>query len=406
METIALLEPKRGGFLRAVLRQNVPVPADVVRIQSDGKALPSSRLRKLLFGIVALSPTLFWAGYVSLLASDQYVSTASFVVRTASKPLGTGGFGAILQMVGLSRSDDDVFSVQDYLRSREAIEKLSRATSLKEFYGHSGRDIMFRYPSFLYGDSNEEFYRYMQNFIDVSSNGSTGITNLTVRAFQPRDAYKIASYLLISAEEKVNDLNTRIRQDAIRVAENDVERSRVRLTDSMIALTDFRNQELMLDPNKNSLMLSELIGRLGANLSEVQMREKEMEMSIPGDPGLKELRDRASALTQQIDKERSKITTASAGLADKIAAYDRLMLDHNYAKMALDRSLNSLDGARAEARRQQLFLERIVNPNLPDAATMPRRIWSLTTIFALNLVASMIVWLMTTGLREHSPVED
>jgi capsular polysaccharide transport system permease protein len=149
-----------------------------------------------------------------------------------------------------------------------------------------------------------------------------------------------------------------------------------------------------------------LIGRLGTDLAETQSRASELEKSSPNDPGLTELRGRASALQQQIDAERNKITRESSGLADKLSDYERLTLDREYAKASLDRALNALDSARAEARRQQLFLERIVNPNLPDAATMPRRIWTFCTMLALNLVGLMVVWLMTTGLREHSSFSD
>ena len=88
--------------------------------------------------------------------------------------------GRLLQMVGFSRSDDDVFSVQDFLRSREAVDRAwQTASSSREFFSHSGRDFVMAFPSFRFGDTTEEFYEYVQNFVDVVYNNTTGITTLT-----------------------------------------------------------------------------------------------------------------------------------------------------------------------------------------------------------------------------------
>ena len=73
-------------------------------------------------------------------------------------------------MVGFSRSDDDVFSVQDFLTSRDAIAQLGEQLPLREYVSHSGRDSLMSFPTLIYGDTSEEFYKYMQNFIDVNYN--------------------------------------------------------------------------------------------------------------------------------------------------------------------------------------------------------------------------------------------
>ena len=124
------------------------------------------------------------------------------------------------------------------------------------------------FPTLLYGDTSEEFHKYVQNFIDVNYNSTTGITTLTVQAFRPNDANAIASTLLDLAEGKVNELNQRIRSDAIRVADDEVHRSEARLSDAMVKVTAFRNRELMLDPEKNSVLLAQLIGQLGTDLAQ------------------------------------------------------------------------------------------------------------------------------------------
>ena len=92
-------------------------------------------------------------------------------------------------------------------------------------------------------------------------------------------------------------------------------------------------------------------------------------------------------------------------LADKLSVYERLAMDRQFAVDALNRSLQTQESAEVEARRQQLFLERIVSPNEPDYATMPLRTWNFATIAILNLLGLMIFWLFKTGLREHAQAD-
>jgi len=396
--------PKQRGFL-AIFRRREVAPA-TAPLHDELRLQKKSRFGAWLFLFLGLLPTLATAIYLLAFSTDRYVSVASFVVRTASKPTGAAGLGALLQMVGFSRSDDDVFSVQDFLKSRDAVALLSQRLPLREYFSHSGRDYIMSYPTLLYGDTSEQFYKYMQNFLDVNYNTTTGITTLTTQAFRPDDADKMASTLLTLAEEKVNELNQRIRRDAIRVAEDEVKRSEARLSDAMVHVTAFRNRELMLDPEKNSVLLADLIGQLGQNLAETQSRATEKESSSPNDPGLPGLRQRAAALQSQIQTERDKIKSDSTGLADKLADYERLTTERDFAKTALTRALDALDAARTEARRQQLFLERIVNPHPADYPAMPTSLWTLFTVFCLNAVGLMIFWLLRTGLREHAQISE
>jgi capsular polysaccharide transport system permease protein len=360
------------------------------------------RGRKLLVLLVLLLPTIAAGVYFTFIASDRYVSEASFVVRTASRASGSGGLTAVLQMAGFSRSDDDVFSVQDFITSREAFEQLSKKLALRDIYSRPGADFLMRYPSFVFGRTDEEFFHYLKMMIAVTYNSTTGITTLAVQAFRPEDAHAIATTLLDLAEQKVNELNERIRGDAVRVATDEVKMSEGRLSDSTVKMTAFQTRELMIDPAKNSVMLSDLIGKLGTDLATTQSTAAEMASSSPNDPGLSVLNDRARALKNQIQAERDQIAGDSKGLADQLAVYEQLSMERKFAADALDRALLALDNARVEATRQQLFLEPVVSPNQPDYATMPLRIWNFSTIAIVNLLGLMILWLFRTGIREHA----
>jgi capsular polysaccharide transport system permease protein len=49
-----------------------------------------------------------------------------------------------------------------------------------------------------------------------------------------------------------------------------------------------------------------------------------------------------------------------------------------------------------------LYLERLVQPSLPDKAMEPRRIRSVFTVFLIGLIAWGVVSLLVAAIREHS----
>jgi capsular polysaccharide transport system permease protein len=121
----------------------------------------------------------------------------------------------------------------------------------------------------------------------------------------------------------------------------------------------------------------------------------------PQSPQLPVLDQRIAAFVTQMEAERSQIAGQSDSLAPKIGQYERLSLDRDLAVKTLESSVAALESARIEARRQQLYLDRVVSPNLPDKAERPRRLYSILTVFIATMVAFGIASLFIAGLREH-----
>ena len=64
-------------------------------------------------------------------------------------------------------------------------------------------------------------------------------------------------------------------------------------------------------------------------------------------------------------------------------------------------ALTSLEQARNDAQRKQLYLERIVQPSIPDNAVEPRRLRNVFATFILGMVAWGILSMLVAGVREH-----
>jgi len=346
-------------------------------------------------------PTALTAIYFLILAAPMYASEAEFVVRSPSRPQ-LGGLSSLLQGSGIAKAPDDVYSVNDFVTSRDAIAALEKDIDLRGLFGRPEADYLARYPNLFYDSSNESFYKYYQKRITVEYDTTTEITTITVKAFRADDAQKLASLLIQESEALVNRLNERAHANAIRDAENDVKLAESRVTDAQHQVLGYRTREEMLDPSKSSAAILETVGKLQAELVATQTRLAEIDRNSPGSPLRSGLQTQVSTLQQQVQNQQSKLTGSDASMAPKIPEYEQLMLQQEFAAKELASAMASLESARAESRRQQIYLDRVVEANLPDKAMFPKRLISVLVVFISCFIAFSIGKLLLAGVREHT----
>ena len=156
-----------------------------------------------------------------------------------------------------------------------------------------------------------------------------------------------------------------------------------------------------MDPNKETAAIIALIGQLSAQRAQARMLLDETRANSPGSPQLQSQQQRIIAIDRQIDEQRAKFIGDATGLVEKITRYERLELEDQFALRALAQATASLEAARLEARRQQLFLERVVEPGLPDEAIMPQRWRMIGTVFGFNVIGALVLFLLVSSAKEH-----
>jgi capsular polysaccharide transport system permease protein len=90
-------------------------------------------------------------------------------------------------------------------------------------------------------------------------------------------------------------------------------------------------------------------------------------------------------------------------IASKLSAYEKLDVEQEFATQNLAAANTSLEQARTEAQKQQYYLERVVEPNKPDDATLPLRFKRILVVFAAALCLYFIGWMIVVGILEHAP---
>lgn len=346
-------------------------------------------------------PTLIAAIYYLLIASPLYISESRFVVRTASGGGAPSAFGIALQGVGLNSAQTDAFAVHEYIYSAEAVHDLERRFDLAAMLDRQGADAFTRYPRFGERRTSEGLQKALKRFVVVGYDSTTGISTLRVQGFRPDDAQKLSLALLEGGETLVNRLNERSSLNAVRDARLAQEQAKRKVEDIQQQLTVFRNREQFIDPAKSATEAGQLIGNLMSTVAELRAERSQLAAEAPQSPQLPSLDNRIAAFERQIEAERAQIAGNSNSLAPKVGVYEELMLDRELATEALTQSTGSLLVAEQQARRQQLYLERIVPPNLPQEALEPRRLLSILVVFVASLLAYGVGWLIWSGVREH-----
>jgi len=361
--------------------------------------------RHALFLASVVVPVFLSILFFGFYATDIYVSESSYVVRSPNKQSASvGGLGAILEGAGFSgfaKAPDDVYAVTQYIRSRDALKYLDGQLDLRAAWGNREIDLFHRFDPLGRDNSQEALYEYYLKRLKVGAEPASGITTLNVSGFKPEEVLKMNQLLLGKAEELVNTLNERGRNDLIRFAEKEVNLAEDKAKAAAHALSDYRNTEAVVDPEKQTMLHFEQVARLQEELIRTRGQLTQLKVFAPDSPHPPALELRAQTLETEIAAETEKITGGENSLASKAAEYQRLQLEREFADKQLAVAMSSLEGARNEAQRQQLYLETIAKPSLPDDATYPKRPRGVITTLILGLVAWGILAMLLAGVREH-----
>lgn len=401
---------RQGRLIRKPNQPEPPSPPPPFVLPPNPRRPTPARRRRMLYSalLVVGLPTLCAAVYYGFFASDQYAASGHFVVRhRAENPaamstlsflgLGTSGTG----------STPDMLVVNDYMASLQMIKDLAPHLDLRSMYADTGADWLARLkPS--YGKdtiSDEDLRDYWLKMAMVHFDQTTGLSTFEVRAFTAEDAKTIADAVFERGEELVNRLSERAQEDSLQLARREVENYRQRALDSLDALLAFQEKAQQVDPQGFASARTQIQAGIEQEVTQLQAQLDVLRKKLPEDaPGITQVRDRLGVIERQLIAERAKSTVSSGGdsAAQILNEFAKLKLESEFATQAYMSSLASLESARLEAIRQNLYLETFVRPHLPQIPEYPQAL--LNTL--LVLVISFLVWgiggLLVSAAREHA----
>lgn len=357
------------------------------------------------FLVSVVLPVLLSTVYYFGIASPQYVSESRFVIKAPNqRSAQTTSFANLIQSTGLSGGQEQSNQVIDFVRSRSALSVLDKQLKVREAYGGDDVDFLSRFPRPWQENAFEDLFKYYEDKIEISRDNDTGLVVLRTIAFDPKESTAINKKLLDQSEMLVNQLNENARKKAIAEAESRVVEAEARVNAALKAVSDYRNQAKLVEPLKEATGVVEIANRLIMERAALEAQLSTVRQVTPEHPSIPVLREQIASLTREINRQSARLVgDGGNNISRKLPDYEALVLEQELASQLLVISQTTLEQARSEAMKQQFYLERVVEPNLPDLPEYPKPFKLVLTIFGFALTLYFIVWMFVVGILEHAP---
>jgi capsular polysaccharide transport system permease protein len=353
-----------------------------------------------LFGACVVLPTAVMLTYAVTADTPLYQSEVQFAVRSRDGQGSMAGLGALAGRLGIGlASSNDIYAVRSYLESPRLFEQIDGEVKLASIAAQPDRDWWLRLSS---GSTKEQRYRYYRSMVDVKLSSVEQIIKIGASGFSPEQAQTLAKALVSQAERFVNQMSERAKLDFVAFAEGELKKAEERVMATRVEVTNWRNANLEVDPQKAVEGKLQIINGLVAELSKIRTEIAQLEIS-PTDvqARIRQSRMREQALAQQIERERRSLAGEHSDIAKRISDYERLIIERDLAEKAYSTAVEALKAAQQEAMQKQKYVVITAEPSMPQERSFPRPIYHSATVAASGIGLYFVLVLLFSLLRDY-----
>ncbi|GEO85691.1 MULTISPECIES: RkpR, polysaccharide export protein [Alphaproteobacteria] len=374
------------------------------------KISPLLKIRHLViiaaFVVLVAIPSTLASLYLAFVAQDQYHSSASFAVRSIISSAGASDIMGMFTQTTAGSTVADSYILMDYLLSERMVEDVDSRFDLDATFAPRGGDYFFGLAA---GQPIEDKLNYWRRMITVDFDNASGILQLHVRAFDPKKAQEIASFILTRCEILINDLSTTAHEETLKLARQEITIAEKRLTDARMALREFRDVSQDVDPVEGAKLAVQLVAGMEQQLAKLNAELEVARSQMAEDtPRIRVIKTQISALESRIETEKQRIGSGIAeaktdrtttdltnsDVSGRLQLYEKLQLEHEFGEKTYAGALASLEKARIDATGKQRYLAVFIQPTLSQMAQYPNRLLYAVLVF----LGGMFVWGMATLL--------
>ncbi len=352
------------------------------------------------FFVVPLCATAF---YLYFIASDVYESEAKFIIRQENQAK-TPFFDIGLLTSGTSASMMDSLLLQQLIESMGMLQYLEEHLDIHGHYSDKSYDFIARLNS---DASREEYFDYYLNRVEIIVDQMSSVADIKVKAFSPEMAQSILNAILKRGDIFANEIGHNLAREQMVFIREELAAAEEKLNEASDNLLLVQNEYKLFSPEAEALSMGQIITGLETELAMQRTELKNLESFLnPQATEIITAKSRIKALQAQVKSERQKQTGKNRASDDpalnSIALrFERAQQDFKLAVAGYESALNALDNARVDASRKMKHLVIVSPPTLADEARYPRRIYILTTLFAVLLLLFGIARLTIATIEDH-----
>ena len=377
-------------------REIMRLQRDIARRRRQKLAMLFARLAFFVF-----LPTFLAGWYYYVIATPLYATKTEFVIQKADSMGGAGGLGGLFSGTQLATSQDSI-TVQSYLQSRDAMLRLDGDHGFKAHFSQDFIDPLQRLPE---NASNEKAFKLYNRNVKIGYDPSEGLVKMEVIAADPDVSRSFSEALIGYAEEQVDQLTHRLREDQMKGARESYAEAEQNVLNAQNRVLELQEQLGILDPITESNVVMSQVSALETQLQEKRLQLQQLlDNARPNAARVEGVRGDIARMESMVADLRASLTQANGANASLAAVTGQLRIaeaDLETRQLMLSSSVQQLENARIEANKQVRYLEMGVRPVAPDEPTYPRAFESTLLAFLIFSGIYLMLSLTVSILREQ-----
>lgn len=339
----------------------------------------------LLFFVIPVTTT---TAYYVLFASPRYASEVRFVLRSSAPMLSRDRYTSST-VEPKQKIIQDTAILLNYIDSPAIVNDLEKNISLDEYFRGDRVDWISR----LKRDANQDdLLKYWRKHYTASVNPKSGIVELEVTGFEPRQAHNLLRLVLKLSEQQVNKLSSGMWDDLLRTTQQDVDNSMTEVGVLRGELRDIQNATGVFDIDLSAERTSTVLTGVEVNIADLESRRLALMQTVgPGSPQLSEIERRLQGLQSQASELRK---SSASGQEDSLSGYatifENAKLNLKLGEDRLTSAIIDLEKVKLISSLQLVYVDNFTQPTLPDYPKYPRA--------SLNIFLSLLIFSALTGI--------
>ncbi|WP_235962646.1 capsule biosynthesis protein [Jannaschia marina] len=377
---------------------------EIMKIQRD---IARRRRRRLALLATRLTffvglPTLIAAFYYYVIATPMYATKSEFIIQQAdAATAGATGLGGLFSGTGLATQQDSI-SVQSYLLSRDALNRLDADLGFTAHFSQPEIDPLQRLEP---DATRDDAYKLYQRVVEIGYDPTEGVIKMEVVAADPTVSAAFSDALIGYAEEQVDQLTARLRADQMQGAMDSFAAAEERMLEAQAKSVDLKERVGVGSALAEESLIYSQIGAIETEIRAERLRlDQLLANARPNQTRVEVAQSNVARLEAELETLRSSLTgTESDGgnLARATAELEVAQQELVTRQLLLQQAAQQLEVARTEANRQVRYLSTPVPPIAPDQATYPRSFENTLLAFLVFAGVYLMVSLTTAILREQ-----
>lgn len=367
------------------------------RLLREARRAAERRRRTRMVGLGVSIPALIALIYYAFIARPEYETVMKFTEQGVSAPV-TSDFLTGLGIPQTSGQTNDGRIIVDYIQSAGMVQKLRKEYGFDSAYRGPTLDPVGYIPRHSTVTDDENFWTSQ---VTASYDSSSNVVEVHVLAFRPEDSLRLAQGVLSETQALVNSLNSKVRDESIRVAQKELDARAADYAKARDRVVQARSGNALTVDAQVQAQVAEL-GNIDAQIASAQVDRAGQQATFQANsPQMKAADEKLAAL----QNERARLLGSITGgpgqpTANRDIGTQAALLDYETAQKAYYTAQAGLQQAISTRENQRRYLVAYMPPTLPEASNY----WNkFSNVLAVALFSAL---LMGVGALSYSVVKD